>query len=179
MGAIKLENLPHYTYEDYAHWEGNWELISGVAYAMAPAPMPSHQEISQKIATMLGNALQDCKQCKPLLPIDWKIAEDTIVQPDNLVICFDHENRPFITQAPSLIFEVVSKSSYLKDTGIKYDLYEREGVKYYVIIYPEDQTAKVYENFHGRFAKKIDAKNESVEFDLGSCGFTLDFSRIW
>ncbi len=28
--AIKI--LPHYTYEDYCHWEGRWELIDGIPY---------------------------------------------------------------------------------------------------------------------------------------------------
>ena len=30
------EYLPHYTYEDYCMWEGNWELIDGIPYAMSP-----------------------------------------------------------------------------------------------------------------------------------------------
>lgn len=46
MGAIKLEDIPRYTYDDYKQWEGQWELISGVAYAMSPAPMIEHQSIS-------------------------------------------------------------------------------------------------------------------------------------
>ncbi|HSV11108.1 MAG TPA: hypothetical protein VLI68_10085 [Hanamia sp.] len=36
MSAVKL--LPHYTYEDYCHWEGRWEVIDGIPYAMIPAP---------------------------------------------------------------------------------------------------------------------------------------------
>ncbi len=31
--AIKI--LPHYTYEDYCHWKGRWELIDGIPYAMS------------------------------------------------------------------------------------------------------------------------------------------------
>ena len=41
MSAIKL--LPHYTYEDYCNWEGRWELIDGIPFAMSPAPTPRHQ----------------------------------------------------------------------------------------------------------------------------------------
>ncbi len=48
MAAI--EYLPHYTYEDYKQWEGKWELIGGVAYAIALAPMIEHQIISNNIA---------------------------------------------------------------------------------------------------------------------------------
>jgi hypothetical protein len=32
LRALKMEDLPHYTYDDYAQWEGRWEIISGVPY---------------------------------------------------------------------------------------------------------------------------------------------------
>jgi len=49
MGAIKLDDIPHYTYDDYKLWSGEWELIYGVAYAMSPAPMIEHQSISSNL----------------------------------------------------------------------------------------------------------------------------------
>lgn len=30
--AYKL--LPHYTYNDWTHWEGKWELIDGISYTV-------------------------------------------------------------------------------------------------------------------------------------------------
>jgi len=33
--------LPNYTYEDYCQWEGQWELIEGIPYAMSPLPIPT------------------------------------------------------------------------------------------------------------------------------------------
>ena len=50
MGVLQLEDLPTYTYKEYLKWKDNWELIYGVAYAMSPAPMIKHQNISAKIA---------------------------------------------------------------------------------------------------------------------------------
>lgn len=87
MAAIKLEDLPRYTYEDYKEWEGRWEVISGVAYAMSPTPDLRHQRISQRIAYELGKTFENYERCKVYLPVDWVITEDTIVQPDNLVVC--------------------------------------------------------------------------------------------
>jgi hypothetical protein len=34
--------LPEYTYDDYKKWEGNWELIEGIPYAMSPPPKRKH-----------------------------------------------------------------------------------------------------------------------------------------
>ena len=171
--------LPHYTYEDYKHWEGDWELIDGVAYAMSPAPSIKHQKISNLIAWQLIEALKSCPKCQALLPVDWKISEDTIVQPDNLVICHKPLKEEYITKAPKIIFEILSKSTATKDLKLKYELYEKEGVKYYIVVDGDEEIAKVYKLTNGRYQKIIDAHNESVEFELEECGFKFDFSKIW
>ncbi|MCP5054464.1 MAG: Uma2 family endonuclease, partial [bacterium] len=89
MSAVTLKSadLPHYTYDDYAQWEGRWELIRGIPYAMTPAPVIRHQEISVNIIWQLKERLKECNTCSVLLPVDWQVAEDTVVQPDVLVVC--------------------------------------------------------------------------------------------
>ena len=43
MGALQNDIIyPHYTYDDYKNWQGDWELIRGVPYAMAPSPLKTH-----------------------------------------------------------------------------------------------------------------------------------------
>jgi len=177
MGAAK-EYKPHYTYEDYRHWEGRWEIIEGEAFAMSPAPMPRHQNISAKIARLLDEALDSCEKCKAYLPLDWHITDDTIVQPDNLVLCYEPEGA-YITKPPALIFEVVSPSTAAKDEHLKYVLYEREGVGYYVLVYPDERYAKVFRLHEGRYIKALDATDEDYTFDLGACRIPFDFSIIW
>ena len=182
MGALKLEDLPYYTYDDYKTWEGNdWELIYGQAYCMSPAPMLKHQSISNNIAWELKNSLKDCKKCKAYMPIDWKVSEDTVVQPDNSLVCHKPQHEAYITKAPKIIFEILSKSTAKKDKGLKFNLYEQEGVKYYIIVDTNEQLAKVYELKDGRYIKMIDASDESVEFEIKECDKTMnfDFSKIW
>ena len=182
MGALKLEDLPYYTYDDYKNWEGNdWELIYGQAYCMSPAPMIKHQNISSKIARYLDEAIGDCKKCQAVLPVDWKISEDTVVQPDNSVICHEPQNEAYITKAPKIIFEILSKSTAKKDKGLKFNLYEREGVAYYIIVDPNDNVAKVYELKDGRYIKVCDATDEVVEFNIKECNKTIsfDFAKIF
>lgn len=171
--------LPHYTYEDYKNWEGRWELIEGIPFAMSPAPAVKHQFVSNKIAWQLEEVLKECKECTALLPVDWKISDDTVVQPDNLVVCYPIEDRLYITKAPDLIFEVVSKSTQEKDEKVKFEIYQREGVKYYVLVYPEEKLAKVFELVDGRYSKLIDATDEVVRFNLKNCSIDFDFSQIW
>ena len=40
--SIAPKYQPHYTVDDYQHWEGDWELWNGVAVAMAPSPFGPH-----------------------------------------------------------------------------------------------------------------------------------------
>jgi Uma2 family endonuclease len=181
MSALKLEDLPHYTYDDYVLWEDNWELICGYPYAMAPAPLIKHQSISSKIARILEELFENCQKCQVLMPIDWKISEETVVQPDNSVICHTPKNEAYITKAPKIIFEILSKSTAKKDKGVKYDLYEQEGVEYYIIVDPKEEMAKVYKNTKGRFIKICDATDEIVDFDMKECKKTVkfNFGKIW
>lgn len=179
MGAFKEEYLPQYSYDDYKLWEGKWELIYGIPYAMSPAPMIKHQAISNKIAWQLQEQLKDCEVCQALLPIDWKIDETTIVQPDNLVICHTPSDEAYIKKAPKIIFEVLSKSTALKDKNLKYNLYQQEGVNYYIIVNPKESIAKVYRLHNGKYIKVCDAYEEKIEFELDRCSFVFDFEKIW
>lgn len=62
--AIRI--LPHYTYEEYCKWEGRWELIDGIPFAMSPAPLPEHQLIGGNVICEFKSAVKrsGCKNCK-------------------------------------------------------------------------------------------------------------------
>jgi Uma2 family endonuclease len=145
---------------------------------MSPAPMIKHQKISNKIARILDEELEECDSCQALLPVDWRISDDTIVQPDNLVVCYEPSGA-YLTKAPSMIFEVLSKSTAKKDLTLKFDLYESEGVKYYIIVNPDESMAKAYELKDGRYIKMVDATDEVVDFDLKDCSIRVDFDKLW
>ena len=117
---------------------------------MSPAPMIEHQSVSSNIAWQLKESLKGCIKCRSLLPVDWKISDDTIVQPDNLVICHEPTHKAYLTKAPKIIFEVLSKSTASKDQNLKFNLYEEEGVSYYIIVNPDDKVAKVYSLKNGK-----------------------------
>ena len=179
MGALKLEHLPSYTYDDYKIWEGKWELIHGIAYNMSPAPVKKHQFISSNIAWELKNALLECPRCKALLPVDWRISDDTVVQPDNLVVCDEDMEGAYIVKAPVIIFEVLSKSTAAKDCNLKFELYEQEGVKFYVIVDPNENNAKLYKLKDGRYIKEGDFGAKTYRFAFDECVFEFDFGKIW
>lgn len=175
---LKLKELPHYIWDDYLRWEGRWELIEGIPFAMTPAPSYTHQRISQEIARLLGEALEHCEHCHAVLPVDWKVTDDTVVQPDNLVVCHQPVHG-YLTKAPSLIFEILSPSTAEKDRHTKFDIYQREGVGYYCIVDPDERVVNVFRLHEGRYVKELDARDETYKFQPGPCRFEFDFSAIW
>ena len=57
------------------------------------------------------------------------------------MICHEPDER--ITRAPEIIVEIISKSTAARDEQLKFELYQDEGVKYYIIVYPDSKKAKV------------------------------------
>lgn len=176
--AVEARDLPHYTYRDYERWEGRWELIYGIPYAMSPQPSIRHQEVNGLLHAVLLEALRTCSACRPLLPVDWKIADDVVVQPDNLVV-FRSVSGQYLTVPPALIFEILSPSTAHKDRNLKYRLYEQQQVRYYVMIDPDADEVEVYALEEGRYAGPRRVRRETVSFDLGACEIDLSVARIW
>ena len=176
--GLAQKYLPHYTIEDYEVWEGNWELIQGIPYAMFPLPTGKHQNVNGKILAHLYELLQDCPNCMPFMPINWKINEDTVVQPDVSVICGKFEDV-YLEFPPKLIFEILSPKTKDKDREIKYEIYQSQGVKYYVIVDKDEQQVEVFELKNKKYAKVLETKNEHFTFKFEDCKFDFDIRKVW
>ncbi len=125
--------IEHYSYKDYCQWEGDWELISGFPLAMTPSPVISHQAISANILFELKKSIgNDCKHCMVLIQEDWKINDDTVLRPDVVLIC-NEPNKNYIIKAPEIVVEVVSPSTARRDEVIKFEIYQKEKVKFYIL----------------------------------------------
>jgi len=142
MGSTAKKTGNGFTYKDYQSWPDSerWELIAGEAYAMTPAPSIRHQRISRYLISLFARVFKG-KGREPFeAPTDVVFDEQNVVQPELLVICDKHkitENN--IQGAPDLIVEILSPSTALKDKREKRALYERFGVREYLIVYPAEE----------------------------------------
>jgi len=173
-----MEAIDYYTYSDYVHWEGKWELIYGIAYAMAPAPMINHQAIASAFIFELMKNITNCQNCLVLSEEDWKIDDSTVLKPDVVLIC-DEPHDAYITKAPEIVVEVVSPSSARRDERYKFEIYEKEKVRYYILAYPDDLKAKVYKLENGKYTKEGDFSKEIYEFENTSCEVSVDFENVF
>jgi len=173
-----LDYLPHYTYDDYKLWEGKWELFDGFPIAMSPAPMIQHQAIANLIAYQLTDTIAECERCLVLSEEDYKLADDTVLRPDVVLIC-DEPNDAYITKAPEIVVEIISKSTAKNDEGYKFQKYEAEHVKYYIIVYPTDLYAKVYKLKEGKYVKQGDFSTQTYDFEETLCGASINFNSVF
>lgn len=177
---IKIADLPCYSVEDYMSWEGRWELIRGVPFAMSPSPIIRHQEISVKIAAQLDSQLENCTSCHVIASVDWHLSEDTVVQPDITVFCGKIETHWLEPKdIPTLIIEILSPSTKKKDLGIKYRLYQEVGVKYYCIVDPKTNSVSVFLMEKDQYKKGEEFQDGCLRFELGQCQVELDFGKIF
>jgi Uma2 family endonuclease len=175
--AFKI--LPHYTYEDWLHWEGRWELIDGIPFAMSPSPVPQHQRVAAELTYLFVSALKKfgCKKCKVYEPLDYKIAEDTILEPDALIVCGNIEKK-FLDFPPTLVVEILSPSTALKDRNTKYELYQQQLVKYYLIVDADKELVEIYKLTDGKYQRE--KFENSYAFDLDeNCEIEVSLNEIW
>jgi len=155
MGALlKEKEERHFTYADYKEWElderERYELIDGEAFAMS-APSIRHQAILTELLGQFYVYLQG-KPCKVLpAPCDVRLfyeedeSDDTVVQPDIIVIC----NKDKIAEeschgAPDLVIEILSPSNTATEMEKKFLLYQEAGVREYWIVDSKNNILKVH-----------------------------------
>ena len=176
---LKTKHLPRYTLKDYEKWQGDWELVEGIPYALA-SPSLTHQRIVLILSMLFQLQLEEeekCKDCVVTIDTDYIVAEDTVFRPDIAVVCSNKGEK--ITETPELIVEVVSPASRKMDEEIKPLYYSREGVKYYLLVYPEEKKMVL---------KTLNRKGEDEELPLegefefqlkNGCTLKLNPSEVW
>lgn len=175
---LTIQDIPHYTYKDYELWEGDWELIKGFPYSMSPAPNWKHQGFGGKAVTAFVNALNKKKpkcSCEVLYECDWIINDDTVVRPDVMIVCEPIEGN-YPTKPPSLILEILSPQSLLKDRNTKFNLYQSFGVKYYLIANVDKKEIEYYILKDNKYKEE---KNINM-FELhANCALNLNLSLLF
>ncbi len=160
-----------YTVEDWKSWQGDWELVEGIPYAMA-SPRPINQVLLSNLVWLLINSLKEnCPECMVAVELDWYISFDTVIRPDLMVLCGEIPER--VEKPPYMVVEIVSPSSKQIDEGLKFELCEKEGVKYFVLVYPDEKVVKVFELVEGGYKEKTD-----TNFSFGECKVNISFEEV-
>ncbi|MCO6478311.1 MAG: Uma2 family endonuclease [Phaeodactylibacter sp.] len=178
--SIEVEDLPRYTISDWEQWEGKWELIDGIPFALSPMPGKKHQRINGRLYMEFTELLEDCPDCEAYLPVNYKVNDSNLFHPDLMVVCGEAPEGTYVTTTPHLVVEILSASSRKKDKKTKPKIYQALGIRYYLIVDPKAETISVFElNEAGEYELRAKGRDISYSFDFGGCGTTADLSRIW
>ena len=154
--------VPNYTVEDYRQWEGNWQLVEGVAISMSPSPFGAHERIVTEFVTSFHNQLREQESdCRTYAGLDWIVDNDTVVRPKVMVVCGKQPDR-HLEEPPSIVVEVLSPSTRELDTVAKRRIYEEHGVKYYLMVDTDVKTIEVVQFGGGTSSETIGACQSAV-----------------
>lgn len=151
------------------------ELIDGEVFAMAGASR-NHQRIVRNIFGALTQYLDD-KPCEPFAS-DMKLkAGHNFYYPDILVVCDDEQGDDYYTENPTLIVEVLSKSTRRLDKTIKLAAYKAlPSLQEYVLIEQDHIEIEVVRRSQNWFAEHY-FLGDSIRFD--SIDLTVDVADIY
>ncbi|HWB91721.1 MAG TPA: Uma2 family endonuclease [Puia sp.] len=180
MGNNEIDISKKYSYVDYEKWEDRWELIDGTPYVKSPEPVYGHQRIATRLSGEFYFQLKNSPIYTVCQPLNYKIADDTVLQPDMLIICGDvGYNQLYLNFPPLLVAEVLSPSTALRDRNTKFKIYQTQGVRYYLILSPDNKEVEIYELENSRYVLKAKGNEIQYEFDLPGCNATIDFRQVW
>ncbi len=150
---LNLDLTKRYTFADYLTWfdDKRRELWNGFIKIMSPAPSTFHQQISRELfGKMYGFFTTNKNNCQLFhAPFDVRFPKNgeksdkkiyTVVQPDIVIICDKNKlDKKGCIGAPDFIAEIISPSTAKIDMEDKYQLYEKEGVKEYWLVFPHEK----------------------------------------
>ena len=185
LDMVTVEKKKKYTAEDYLMLEEgapfqliNYDLI------MSPSPISLHQIISGRILQLALNFLDASNNNGFLVsaPMDVRFDEGNIYQPDILYIEESRKDeivKDFVEGAPDLIIEILSPSNAYYDLRQKKEVYEKYGVKEYIIIDPIAQNADLYLLKEGAYyLHQRSAKDEHLNSTLLK-GFSINLKQLF
>jgi len=176
---LHAEDLPRYTLEDWKSWEGAWELIEGIPFAMAPMPNKQHQRINGKLYRLFSEALDACPSCEASLPVNFKVSRHTVLHPDLLVVRGEAIEGMYLSQVPQLVVEILSPTTRKKDEHTKPKIYQAAQVPYYLIVDPKPSWVKILGLGSGEYDLVQEGKAFTYAFPLAPCRVEIDFGKIW
>jgi len=124
------------------------EVINGQEIMISPPAFVNHNHVKGNIHHIFKTYLKG-NICIPISDGTKLVLEpskkDDYVVPDFFVICDrTKQKRDGVYGTPDLIVEVISPSTEFYDRGIKKNLYQKSGVKEYLLIDPDKKSVEVY-----------------------------------
>ena len=95
-----------------------------------------------------------------------------------LSVCHEIKKK-FLDFPPTLVIEILSPATALKDRHTKFEIYQQQKIRYYLIVSPEEEMVEVYELEDEEYVLRIKEHAFNYNFTLDNCNTSVDFNEIW
>lgn len=187
--ALKLESPPQasakkLSWKEYlvreSQSEVRHEFVNGEVYAMAGASR-NHNRIALNVASELHSSLQG-KPCEPFISdmkLHIQLGQDEIgYYPDVIVSCDPKDDETHYIENPTVIFEVLSKSTHRIDTREKLLAYQAlPKLQVYVMLHQDQMRAIVHRRSNQWWPEILEGENAVLSLD--EIGVQIALERIY
>ncbi|MGY3213992.1 Uma2 family endonuclease [Mucilaginibacter sp. HD30] len=155
----------------------NYDLV------MSPSPLAVHQQILFDLSEII--VLYNITSRKGqwmYAPIDVKFDDGNVLQPDILFISEERKTeliKDRVEGAPDLIIEILSPSNAYYDLRQKKEIYEKFGVKEYIIVDPIAQNADLYSLKDGAYQLQQKAQKTEQLNSVLLPGLIIELQKLF
>ena len=174
-----------YTDKDYSMLEEGapFQLIH-YDLVMSPSANAFHQRISFKLSVIIVAYFNEINNTGEWLfaPMDVKLDDGNVYQPDVLFISESRREeliKARIEGAPDLVIEILSPSNAYYDLRQKKDIYEKYGVKEYLIVDPIAESMEVHFLENGIYVLKQKAGKPGQIDSILLPGLKFELSKLF
>lgn len=172
MTAAEFRQLP----ESMEHIE----LIDG-EIVVSPTPRHRHQNIIGNLHLMLAGLIPSGKIV--LSPMDVYLSDTDVVQPDVFWVSGPGSKcqlgaDDYWHGAPDLVIEVLSPGTALRDKTVKFDLYEKHGVREYWLVDPDALYIEVW-RLHENKYMRVGVFGPEDRFESAVLELEVDTTKIF
>ena len=182
---LAVEKKKKYTADDYMTLEEGapFQLINN-ELIMSPSPLLLHQLILGEFYDALKAFIKESKYggIVVLPPMDIHFDDGNVYQPDLIYIAKDRVGeiaKERVRGVPDLVLEILSPSNANYDLQQKKDIYEKYGVKEYIIIDPIAHNASLYILKDGIYYLHQKAQETDQLKSVIIQGFSVDLDKIF
>ena len=181
---VTVEKKRKYTVDDYMLLEEgapfqliNYELI------MSPSPTTTHQFIVSRITKLMLVFLEDQNLGGYAAgTIDVLFDSGNVFQPDFVYVAEERVAeivKKHIEGSPDMVIEILSPSNARYDLRQKKGVYEKYGVKEYIVFDPVAKAADLYVLRNGSYYLYQHAQNTEILNSVVLCGFAFDLNYLF
>ena len=180
--ADAARDIPRMSAAEYLQMERQatcrHEFFNGIVYAIAGASKRHDSIAGDVFGYLLGKVAPPCQVFSSDVKVRIRAMNDEChYYPDTSVTCSDLDNDAYDVTQPSLIIEVLSRTTEDADRGYKFDHYRLlSSLQEYVLVHQERACAEVYRR-RADWEKEIHVADDEITFV--SVGVTMPVAQLY